>query len=304
MNLPTPYGKSSLNNGPLLADGTDFPCKLRSGVYDSEGASNIYALGRTYPLSFIGQAVHGGGSCQVSITYDSQPTRNSIWKVIRSIEGGCPAQGQSGNIGDNANAANPFQYDFTIPSNIPTGSGTIAWTWFNKIGNREMYMNCGPMTLTGISGTWEGFEMLPDMFRANINNGCAVPDGKDLVFPDPGRDVTRMNQGTTAFAGPTGSCPYPTSRSPVKAYITTSTSSLNFASPASGITSAVSQISNDRVGNLCTVEGLWNCISGNSFQRCAGGRWSYPQQLAAGMSCKPGEHKTLSWNGMNTQNSE
>jgi len=31
-------------------------------------------------------------------------------------------------------------YSFTIPTSLPTGTATIAWTWFNKVGNREMYM--------------------------------------------------------------------------------------------------------------------------------------------------------------------
>src|SRR4029434_10719656 len=57
MNNPVPYGKSNLNNGPLLADGSDFPCKLREGTYDLQGASNVYAQGSTQQLSFTGQAV-------------------------------------------------------------------------------------------------------------------------------------------------------------------------------------------------------------------------------------------------------
>lgn len=204
--VPTPYGRTTLNNSPLLADGSDFPCKLRPGVYDLEGASNIYALGSKNVISFIGQAVHGGGSCQISITYDTQPTRSSVWKVIKSIEGGCPAQDQIGHMGDDANAVNPYQYYFDIPPDIPAGSGTIAFTWFNKLGIREMYMNCGPVTLTGAGGSMSNFDALPDMFRANINNGCSVPDGKDVLFPDPGESLERLNGATDAFAHPTGSC--------------------------------------------------------------------------------------------------
>ena len=201
MNTPVPYNRSVLkgDNGPLKGDGTDFPCRL---LYDPQGASNVYALGSTNKLTFIGQAVHGGGSCQVSITYDAQPSRDSVWKVIKSIEGGCPAQNQPGNMGEDAGASDPYGYEFTIPFDIPAGNGTIAWTWFNKIGNREMYMNCGPLTLTGAGGTQANYDALPDMFVANIGNGCYVPDSKDVLFPHPG-NVTQMNGATNAFAPPT-----------------------------------------------------------------------------------------------------
>jgi hypothetical protein len=39
----------------------------------------------------------------------------------------------------------------------------------------------------------------------------------------------------------------------------------------------------------CTAEGMWNCINDTSTQRCASGRWSAVQLLAAGMSCVGGQ---------------
>ncbi|KAL2760649.1 hypothetical protein ACRALDRAFT_2092743 [Sodiomyces alcalophilus JCM 7366] len=215
MSSPEPYGASNLNNSPLEMDGSDFPCKQRAGVYDVQGAANVYALGSTnHELAFIGSAVHGGGSCQVSITYDAQPDKNSVWKVIKSIEGGCPAQGQEGNLGSNANMEVPYKYSFDIPDDIPAGNGTIAWTWFNKVGNREMYMNCGPVTLEGEGGSKEAYDALPDMFVANLYdiNDCKVESGTDVEFPNPGARVERLNGATDAFLPPTGeSCPKPTS---------------------------------------------------------------------------------------------
>ncbi|KAH7302813.1 hypothetical protein B0I35DRAFT_366071 [Stachybotrys elegans] len=204
MTTPVPYASSSLDNSPLWFNGSDFPCKRRPGMYELEGASNMYALGSTNALNFMGSAVHGGGSCQVSITYDEEPTPSSVWKVIASIEGGCPAQNQIGHLGDDAGTANPYQYWFTIPSDIPAGRGTIAWTWFNKVGQREMFMNCGPLLLTGTGGSQANFNNLPDMFKANIGNDCQVPENADVVFPNPGQYVTRLNGATDAFSAPTG----------------------------------------------------------------------------------------------------
>lgn len=205
MNTPQPYSSPAVVNAPLSADGSNFPCQLTAGGSLSAGsASNSYALGSEQELKFTGQAVHGGGSCQVSITYDTNPSASSTWKVIRSIEGGCPAEGQTGNMGDDASALDPYTYNFTVPDNIPTGSVTLAWTWFNKIGNREMYMNCAPVTLTGTSGSQTNFDSLPDMFVANVGNGCGTVDSTDLLFPNPGADVVSLNGATSAFSTPTG----------------------------------------------------------------------------------------------------
>lgn len=207
MSNPVPYSSPQVISSPLNADGSNFPCQLSAGESLVSGsASNSFALGSEQKLAFIGSAVHGGGSCQVSITYDKNPSSSSTWKVIQSIVGGCPAQDQAGNMGDNAAAVDPYTYNFTVPDNIPTGDVTLAWTWFNKIGNREMYMNCAPVTLTGTSGSSSNFDSLPDMFVANIDNGCTTTDSADLIFPDPGAAVVSLNGATTAFASAVGSC--------------------------------------------------------------------------------------------------
>ncbi|KAI1004321.1 hypothetical protein K3495_g3885 [Podosphaera aphanis] len=218
MRLPTPFSASKLagDNGPLKPDGSDFPCKFG---YDAEGASNIMPLGSKQELAFTGGATHGGGSCQVSITYDKAPTANSVFKVIHSIVGGCPARNTEGNIGTSATAEDPDKYAFKIPETLPSGDAVLAWTWFNKVGNREMYMNCAPIKLTGGSGTEQAsstngtqmpkldmaaFEALPDMFVANIGNGCTTKDSTDLKFEDPGESVEVLSN--KALAGPVGSC--------------------------------------------------------------------------------------------------
>ncbi|KFY13099.1 hypothetical protein V491_06515, partial [Pseudogymnoascus sp. VKM F-3775] len=208
MSTPIPFGKSTLNNSPLLADGSDFPCKQRGGVYDPEGASNSMALGSTQPLNFVGSAVHGGGSCQISITYDEKPTKDSVWKVIHSIEGGCPARGVDGNLGGGPDTPVPDDYSFTIPDSLPTGSAVLAWTWFNKVGNREMYMNCAPIDITGGSSKSKrdtaAFDALPDMFTANIENGCTTKESVDLQFPNPGESVEKLGSGL--LGDPVGTC--------------------------------------------------------------------------------------------------
>ena len=207
ISQPIPYGKSTLDNSPIDQTKKDFPCKQRPGVYDLEGAKNVYAQGSKQQLEFIGSAVHGGGSCQVSVTTDMKPTTNSVWKVIKSIEGGCPAKGTTGNLEGGASAEVPFKYDYTIPKELAAGNYTLAWTWFNKVGNREMYMNCAPLTVTGSGGSQSFMNGLPDMFVANAGvNDCSTAQNSDLTFPDPGKDVDKFNGATTAFSAPVGTC--------------------------------------------------------------------------------------------------
>ncbi|QGI80301.1 hypothetical protein CEK25_007030 [Fusarium fujikuroi] len=202
MANPKPYGTP--DNFPLAADGSDFPCKGK--VNDGSSGDNVYKQGSTQQLSFTGQAVHGGGSCQISLTTDKNPTKDSVWKVIKSIEGGCPAKGQEGNMGDNADAPDPYKYDFTIPKELAAGEYTLAWTWFNKIGNREMYMNCAAVTIEGSGGSKDHLNTLPDMFVANVGNQCETLADKDLVFPNPGNDVDKFNGATEAWGAPGTGC--------------------------------------------------------------------------------------------------
>ena len=135
MTNPVPYSKGSLNNSPLAADGSDFPCKLRADTF-TVTKENIMKIGEPQTMTFEGSATHGGGSCQLSVTSDRKPTKDSEWKVIKSFEGGCPA-----NVDGNESSNDNSKFEFAIPEGIEAGKYTIAWTWFNRIGNREMYMN-------------------------------------------------------------------------------------------------------------------------------------------------------------------
>ncbi|UNI18790.1 hypothetical protein JDV02_005040 [Purpureocillium takamizusanense] len=199
LSNPVPYGRSDLKNFPLNLDGSNFPCQQRPTAYDAQGASNVYAQGSQQQLSFVGSAVHGGGSCQISVTTDLQPTKDSKWKVIHSIIGGCPARDMGGNYDANdAKFINPNKYSYTIPKELAAGNYTLAWTWFNKVGNREMYMNCAPLTVTGSGGSSNFMNTLPDMYKANIygEDGCRTPNNENFPYPNPGKNVVYENKVT------------------------------------------------------------------------------------------------------------
>lgn len=122
----------------------------------------------------------------MSVTLDQEPTKDSQWKVIHSIIGGCPSS-FDGNVGSSADGTNADTFQFSMPQGMPNGQYTLAWTWYNKIGNREMYMNCAPIEVTGGADNNEVYDSLPDMFVINLpRSDCSIGEGQDFVFPNPG----------------------------------------------------------------------------------------------------------------------
>lgn len=185
--------------GPLSNDGSNFPCKgYHTDMKDITGAGAPVATwnaGSNYNFTVVGGADHHGGSCQGSLSYDG----GNSFKVIHSFIGDCPRP-TTGN------------FDFTVPSDAKPGNALFAWTWFNQIGNRELYMNCASVTIASTSGESGAppkvpFSSRPDIFVANIGNGCTTVEGKDTIFPDPGPDVTRRNTGVESTATLSGNCP-------------------------------------------------------------------------------------------------
>lgn len=188
---------------------------------------NVMPIDQPQTISFQGQATHGGGSCQVSLTTDTPPTKDSVFKVIKTIEGGCPST-NPGNVGTDPFGFGADEFTFSIPNTVPTGKNyTLAWTWFNKIGDREMYMNCAPITVPASSqrrAFREGdinilderatmaasMAALPDMFRANIgsmSDGCSTAvSGTVLAIPEAHRGSNAQRIGSEPLTPPVGSC--------------------------------------------------------------------------------------------------
>jgi hypothetical protein len=342
MKSPAPFPSQSQSiasqngavNGPLLEDGSNFPCKYTGPETYSGGPVNTYAKGATATLETIGSAVHGGGSCQISITYDTQPTKDSVWKVIHSIEGGCPARNQAGNLPANADFENPDTYQFTIPEDIPSGQGVIAWTWFNRIGNREFYMNCGSVEITGDGGDQASYDALPDMLVLNIAGHGLTTEGNDFIFANAGNSVednigpygevtigtggasdSGSGSGSGSGSPPASSvvaAPSATFSAPGGVYIeqpsatatptvapipsvTANPIASDIPIPSSAYSAPAAAPTGGAGGSgACSPEGVFDCINGSSFRQCASGQWSVPMQLAAGTSCSPGQTTGLS----------
>ncbi|KAI1642537.1 uncharacterized protein F4817DRAFT_320730 [Daldinia loculata] len=194
MQTPKPFGGPDLDNSPLTAG--NFPCKLKGDpatFYSTSGLDNTMAVGESQSLSFKGSAVHGGGSCQLAITKDLQPSVSTSWQVILSIEGGCPSKSGQG----------PDTYDFKIPDGVAPGKYVFAWTWISKLaGQPEYYMNCAPITVTGGKSKRSNNETMelftrdgqfPELFVGNLAdiNSCKTEPSTDPQYPDPGPNVIR-----------------------------------------------------------------------------------------------------------------
>ncbi|KAI0005687.1 hypothetical protein F4779DRAFT_620982 [Xylariaceae sp. FL0662B] len=205
---------------PISSSGSDFPCKIPPGAkYQVDGSRTVMAIGEDQTASFAGFAVHGGGSCQFSLSPDAEPTKDSKWMVIHSIEGGCPARNQKGNL----EGPNVDKYTFQIPEGIAPGDYTFSWTWQARIGGQpEYYQNCAPITVTAGKKKKRNKRMnaidrraslakrvdFPELFMANmgdVSGGCTTSEAQQqqiaIAYPNPGASVERP-EGDNLFKQP------------------------------------------------------------------------------------------------------
>lgn len=154
-----------------------FPCH---GYHRDASSQSVAALvaGEIYNLTLVGSATHGGGSCQISLSYD----RGLSWQVIKSVIGGCPSETN-------------LSYSYKVPRNAPQGTALLAWTWLNLVGNREFYMNCALVDVLDPRNQEQSyfddnspFQALPGIYVANLPyiNNCSTHEGVNPVFPKPG----------------------------------------------------------------------------------------------------------------------
>ncbi|KAK5711371.1 hypothetical protein LTR17_018438 [Elasticomyces elasticus] len=182
------------NTDPLQADGSNYPCK----GYHKDAASQpsaTYTAGSTYNMTLAGSATHGGGSCQLSLSYDNGET----FSVIKSMIGGCPLVST---------------YDFTIPTYARSGDALLAWSWQNYEGNREFYMNCAPIAITSGSSrrrrrtAFNSLDSLPKIWKANLASvtDCTTIPDENPVYPNPGPDVQYGDNMDSSSTPTDGDC--------------------------------------------------------------------------------------------------
>lgn len=270
---------------PLASSGGDYPCKGYAG--DPWDPTATYVIGKQYTMKLSGNATHEGGSCQIALSYDG----GKAFRVIKSILGGCPLA---------------HQYSFTIPRDASSGNALLAWTWFNKVGNREMYMNCAQVVIKEgeYSQSVTKFHDRPEIFLANINaeGNCTTDENQEVNFPRPGDEV----EGTVAGTGYlcTGWAPFLMNESVASALSSPSSSSSSPSSsqrPSNGEPSSLSSPSpsSSAAVTVCettTSSGQGQCDEGSifcsdnqtSFSVCDHGLWTPMGPVAEGTVCKNG----------------
>lgn len=151
MQSPPTFAGLKPQTSPLSGD-ILFPCQFGPAAPYSFSQSSKVTAGTTVPVSFLGSAVHGGGSCQLSLSKTASLNPGD-WKVIHTIIGGCPATiddtdgnleplGETPNgysLAKNCDIASSTEtnclktFDIFVPPEIPSGDYFFAWTWVRSI---------------------------------------------------------------------------------------------------------------------------------------------------------------------------
>ena len=166
---------------PLYFDGSTFPFPCKGFP---KGPSTKTINGNKVSVTLEGSATHGGGHCQFGVTYD-----DSKFVVLRTVTDNCLTGGMT--------------YDFDLPSNIPSGDITVFWTWINRIGNREYYMECADITVDNPTGSNSPVEISgKELLVLNILGNTVIPEG--LPAGNDGTDLLNSRKDISVMSGSGG----------------------------------------------------------------------------------------------------
>ncbi|KAJ1952722.1 hypothetical protein IWQ62_006161 [Dispira parvispora] len=178
--------------------------------------------GSSITVSFDGTAIHNGGHCEFSLSYDGGKTFVAIQTIIKK----CFLEGKS--------------FSVPIPKEAPNGKAVFAWSWVNATGNREFYMTCSDIEIQGGgSGSLKGPKMLtPNYDGSSPKIGEFGQGGDDCSNLYKERPTIEISAGGAA-ASSGGQSKYPEApasggtngQSPTEAGTPTATPTAGAASP-------------------------------------------------------------------------
>ncbi|KAI8054216.1 hypothetical protein BDF22DRAFT_603246, partial [Syncephalis plumigaleata] len=143
------------NTSPLSPGG--FPCK----GYPAGRPIATLRAGQPVNIELYGSSTHGGGHCQVAISYDEKH-----WVTIKTIIHDCM-------VNNNMTIVAP------VPAHAPSSEhAVLAWTWINANGNREYYMNCADVRIEGDDSDKNGGGTItgPELLVANLPGTPRIPE--------------------------------------------------------------------------------------------------------------------------------
>jgi hypothetical protein len=162
-----------------------------------------------------------------------------------------------------------MSFSFGLPENAKGGDVTVFWTWINRIGNREYYMECADVTVNtnGDSTNINGKELL-------IVNLPGYPTVQEWELgADPSIDGRDLLEGRRDIISPT------------KTY------NNRIRKPNPSFTKDIKQSQQSQQSQSENNNVKCNCITGNmkcngsGFDTCVNNEWVY-RECASGTSCK------------------
>lgn len=155
MVQPTPRGTFEPIDYDLqspLGPDRPYPC----GGKPAGKVTATMEAGKYFDVQLGGGAPHDGGHCQFGVSYDQK-----TWVVIHTVVRECMRK-------------EGLNYKIKVPADIPSSEHAVfAWTWINSAGNREYYMNCADIRITGSqSKSLSGLEL----FIGNIDGHPIIPE--------------------------------------------------------------------------------------------------------------------------------
>jgi len=245
--------RSPLNVSP---DFFSFPCKgFPKGPVVATFEKNEITI------TLEGTATHGGGHCQFGISYD-----DNNFVVLKTVLNEC--------------LLNTMSYSYEIPTYARGDNITVFWTWINRIGNREYYMECADVNVktNGKMTNIPGKELL----IVNLPGYPTVPewevgapsslDGRDLFYSRKNINVNYDKHNSDK-------------------HIHNISENRRFISKDQN-QDKVNEKSQDKVNEKCScTTGEMKC-DGNGFITCTNNNWIY-RNCSPGTSCRSLENSIV-----------
>ncbi|KAJ2558991.1 hypothetical protein EV175_000548 [Coemansia sp. RSA 1933] len=275
-----------------------------------------WTAGQSITVQFLNNdAAHGGGHAQFSVSYDGGTTFAVVYEVLRYMFFTGPSD---------SNTPEVLSYTFTLPTDLPNSDSVIfAWSWVNAIGNREFYMNCADVAITGSSSSsytgaqmviadHDGYPTIPEFngdydtgigYYENATSITVLPSGSSIsssssssnnsVYSADSSSTSDTDAGTDAATTPVG---YDAQDSSSSTLDESPVSSAPAAEPTtdSGSGAGSGSGSDDSTSSSSCTHGTLACTAdGSGYQACVWGTWSVVISCPSETACKSSDNSII-----------